>query len=85
MIFSPHADLHWEAAMLAINHTESFFNEILSSIGENKFSEFLKIKIDNETLAKAGTVSCTASFISIDSKLFFILSNIFIFFILIKY
>jgi hypothetical protein len=44
LIFSPHAHLHLEAARLAILHTEHFFDEIRSKIGEKEFKKFLQLE-----------------------------------------
>ena len=43
LVLSPHAHLHEIAASLAIKHTELFFNEIRSKIGDKQFSKFLAI------------------------------------------
>jgi hypothetical protein len=40
---SPHAHLHLKAAQLAIDHTEYFFDELRSKIGNNNFDELLQI------------------------------------------
>ncbi len=49
-LFSPRADLHLQAAKLAINHTQYFFNEMRSRIGDEKYEEFFHLKVDNGTL-----------------------------------
>ena len=78
-VFSPHANLHMAAAKLAINHTELFFKNIRDSIGDAEFNKFLSLTISNETLAKAGDQTCTASFNSYPSILIylFFIANIF--------
>lgn len=43
LVLSPHAHLHQEAARLAIQHTEMFFNEIRYKIGNEEFANFLKL------------------------------------------
>jgi von Willebrand factor A domain-containing protein 7 len=49
---SPHASLHLKAAQLAIAHTEYFFNEIRSQIGDKNFSDFLALQIDGDGCKK---------------------------------
>ncbi|RNA36314.1 von Willebrand factor A domain-containing 7 isoform X1, partial [Brachionus plicatilis] len=44
-VFSPHANLHLEAAKLAIDHTEFFFEEIRKKIGNDEFSKFLNLEV----------------------------------------
>jgi len=44
LILSPHAHLHEKAALLAIRHTELFFNEIRAKIGDEEFAKFLSLK-----------------------------------------
>lgn len=53
-IFSPRADLHESAAILAMNHTTYFFNQIRTYIGDNEFSKFLRLKEKNGLLHKIG-------------------------------
>lgn len=50
LIFSPHAQLHLQAANLAVNHTEFYLNQIRSRIGDIKFDQFLEATIDQQTL-----------------------------------
>lgn len=73
LIFSPHADLHLKAAVLAINHTEYFFNEIRKSIGDVEFSNFLSLKISDSVLA-SNKVTCSAPYLSINSKILVLFS-----------
>lgn len=40
---SPRADLHLAAADLAVRHTEKFFDELRSTIGNMKFDELLQL------------------------------------------
>jgi hypothetical protein len=40
---SPRADLHLNAAQLAIKHTESFFDNLRASIGNNNYDELLQL------------------------------------------
>ena len=69
LIFSPHADLHLKAAVLAINHTEYFFNDIRKSIGDEEFANFLSLKISDSVLASASNkVTCSAPSLRINSK-----------------
>ncbi|RNA31923.1 von Willebrand factor A domain-containing 7-like [Brachionus plicatilis] len=42
-LFSPHAHLHQTAAKLAIKHTEYFFDQIRAEIGDDDFSKFVRI------------------------------------------
>ena len=49
-LFSPHANLHFQAARLAIAHTEYFFNQIRNKIGDEEFSNFLQLKLTKERL-----------------------------------
>ena len=49
-LFSPHADLHLAAANLAIEHTEYFFNEIRSTIGEDEYLKFMQIYAKDDIL-----------------------------------
>ena len=44
LVFSPHAHLHLEAARLAILHTEHFFDEIRSTIGDVEYAKFLQLQ-----------------------------------------
>ncbi len=44
LLLSPHAHLHTKAAMLAIKHTEVFFDNIRSKIGDEEFANFLDLK-----------------------------------------
>lgn len=49
-VFSPHANLHLEAAKLAIDHTEFFFEEIRKKIGNDEFSKFLNLEVSKSFL-----------------------------------
>ena len=60
-IFSPHATLHKTAADLAINHTQLFFDQIRSEIGDSNYNLFLKLKIDESKLRKTGDILCSTS------------------------
>lgn len=80
LIFSPHADLHLKAAVLAINHTEYFFNEIRKSIGDTEYANFLKLKVSDSIIASASSVQiCSAPQSGISSKVL-ITFCVFIFF-----
>lgn len=52
LILSPHAHLHQIAAQLAIRHTELFFNEIRTEIGDVEFAKFLKLNKPKHLLNK---------------------------------
>jgi hypothetical protein len=52
-LFSPHADLHLTAAMLAINHSEYFFNQIRNNVGDTKFNTFLSILVSPQDILAA--------------------------------
>jgi hypothetical protein len=49
-LFSPRADLHLTAAKLAIKHTELYFDQIRSRLGDKEYALFLKLAPDNNIL-----------------------------------
>ena len=49
-LFSPHANLHMKAAILAIGHTEYFFEQIWNKTGDEEFSNFLQLKLTKDRL-----------------------------------
>ncbi len=80
LIFSPHAHLHLEAAYLAINHTEIFFNKIRKQIGDKVFAKFLLLEIDRISLKlSSSTDKCSTSNIDLNQIILFV--NILILFL----
>jgi hypothetical protein len=63
-LFSPRADLHLVAANLAINHTEYFFNQIRTQVGDIEFNNFLSIFVSQDEVNAAQNVkfeACSSS------------------------
>ena len=84
LILSPHAHLHQIAAQLAIKHTELFFNDIRSEIGDKEFAKFLKLDKPRSLLNKlnqhvqlCGSCSIKISILNISILL---LGNLFLFY-----
>ena len=84
-ILSPHAHLHQIASRLAIEHTEHFFDEIRTVIGDKEFAKFLQLKktrhsftnIINQHIQVCSSARFTYSYITFIA--FVILKCIFIF------
>ena len=80
-ILSPHAHLHKIASRLAIEHTEHFFNEIRTVIGDKEFAKFLQLKktrhsianIINQHIQVCSSVRFTYSFITLIANLIFMI------------
>ncbi|CAF0760037.1 unnamed protein product [Brachionus calyciflorus] len=49
-VFSPHAELHLTAANLAINHTEYFFEQMRTRIGNEEYAKFLNLKVSSSII-----------------------------------
>lgn len=62
LIFSPHADLHLQAASLAVEHTEYLLNQIRTKIGNTEFDNFLDLTVTAQKLAGySSDYTCAAS------------------------
>lgn len=78
-VFSPHAQLHIKASQLAIAHTKKMLTDLRTEFGDAKFSKFLLLSVDNETLNSVGDVPCSTC--TIRTNNFMILSFLFLSFI----
>ncbi len=59
-LFSPHAYLHLKAADLGIKHTAYLFNQIRARIGDNEFSNLLKLdEVKNLVNITNGVQKCS--------------------------
>ena len=84
-LFSPHADLHLTAANLAIKHTEYFFNQIRTNIGDDEFKNFLSIYASDRELTAAQNVTqlmCSAFVIMPPSFIMFFLLQLLLFYLI---
>jgi hypothetical protein len=61
-IVSPRADLHKQAADMAVRHTKYFFEKIRNRIGDREYSNFLNLNLTASQLATGRPfVMCRAS------------------------
>jgi hypothetical protein len=83
-VFSPRADLHVDAAKLAIKHTEFYFDEIRKNVGDDEFANFLQLKLTDQIILKAkdlGTLCSNCFLLRFDFLiLIFPLLNFFFFY-----
>ncbi len=71
LVFSPHAYLHTQAASLAVEHTEYYFNQIRARIGDDKYNEFMELIVDNQTLSQSSdNYTCVALSLETSLNLF---------------
>ena len=56
-MFSPHANLHLKAVELAIDHTEYFFDQLRSRIGDREFAHFLDLEVCHSDIDVNATVT----------------------------
>ena len=73
-IVSPRANLHRQAAEIAIKHTKFFFETIRKRIGDREFSSFLNLNLSASQLATGRPfVICKANFGNQPMELFILI------------